>query len=48
MPTNLLHARLPVLPAYDAKGFDIKMSKELSMTTQEQAYASPICYTPGN
>ncbi len=34
------------MPAYDAKRFGIKMSKEVSLTTQEPAYTSPIWYTP--
>jgi len=36
----------PRWTAYDAKRYGVKMSKEVSMTTQERAYTSPIWYTP--
>lgn len=36
----------PRWPAYDAKYFGIKMSPDVTMTTQERAYTSPIWYTP--
>ena len=36
----------PRWTAYEAKRFDIKMSKEVPMKTQERAYTSPIWYTP--
>jgi Protein of unknown function (DUF3604) len=36
----------PRWTAYDAKYFDIKMPAEVTMTTTERAYTSPIWYTP--
>jgi len=36
----------PRWTAYDAKRFNVKVSKEVQMTTQERAYTSPIWYTP--
>ncbi len=36
----------PRWTAYEAKRFNIKMPKKVSMTTQERAYTSPIWYTP--
>jgi hypothetical protein len=36
----------PRWTAYDAKHFNVKMPKEVSMTTTERAYTSPIWYTP--
>ncbi|HKG99979.1 MAG TPA: DUF3604 domain-containing protein, partial [Bradyrhizobium sp.] len=36
----------PRWTAYDAKYFGIKMPAEVTMTTTERAYTSPIWYTP--
>jgi hypothetical protein len=36
----------PRWTAYDAKYFNIKLPKEVRMTTQERAYTSPIWYSP--
>ena len=36
----------PRWTAYDAKYFNVKMPKEVPMTTTERAYTSPIWYTP--
>src|SRR4029078_760149 len=36
----------PRWTAYDAKYFDVKMTPEVTMTTTERDYTSPIWYTP--
>jgi hypothetical protein len=38
----------PRWTAYDAKRFNVTMSKEVLMTTQGRAYTSPIWYTPAS
>jgi hypothetical protein len=48
---RLYYARVIEIPttrwtAYDAFRFDLDLPDEVSMTTQERAYTSPICYTP--
>jgi hypothetical protein len=38
----------PRWTAYDARRFDIEMTDDVPMTTEERAYTSPIWYSPGD
>jgi len=44
--TRVIEIPTPRWTAYDAKRFNIKMSKDVPMITTERAYTSPIWYTP--